>query len=59
MINGNYLDNRFLSLEKLNIKDCYICGKALGTDVTPDHIIPTSLFRKDDQKGYLYLRAHC
>ena len=48
MINGNYLDNRFLSLEKLNIKDCYICGKALGIDVTPDHIIPTSLFRKDD-----------
>ncbi len=49
MINESYLDNRFLPLEELNIKDCYICGELLGIDTTTDHIIPTSFFRKGDQ----------
>jgi hypothetical protein len=48
-MSNDYTDSRHPALKDLNINDCYICGKPLGTDTTSDHIIPDSFFSKGDQ----------
>src|SRR3989344_4584765 len=35
-------------METLTIQNCYLCGKKLEGSISFDHIIPDTLFRKND-----------
>jgi hypothetical protein len=41
-----YLQVGHPRLRDLNVVDCYLCGESLSGRVTPDHIIPNSLYDK-------------
>lgn len=41
-LSKNYSDN-------IPATSCYICGKPLGPDISPDHIIPDMIFHEGDQ----------
>lgn len=42
----SYTSIRLPEIETLGLKDCYLCGKSLGSETTPDHVIPDVLFDK-------------
>jgi hypothetical protein len=42
----SYTSIRFPEIGDLGLKACYLCGKALSSETTPDHIIPDVLFDK-------------
>jgi hypothetical protein len=47
---SDYWDLNYKDLAKGSVKICYLCGKELDGDITPDHVIPNGLFAKGSPK---------
>lgn len=47
-----------VDLAELSSNDCYLCGKPLDLESTPDHIIPDKLFLKSDPERPKLLVHH-
>ncbi|HSX16114.1 MAG TPA: hypothetical protein VLF40_04955 [Candidatus Saccharimonadales bacterium] len=47
---SDYWELNYKELNKDTVKICYLCGRELSGEVSPDHVIPTGLFAKGSPK---------